>query len=337
MTLILLQPDRLPATEAELHAAPTAPGHHRLALQLAGRAGPGDTLERLRVLPHMLHGTAVPGVRAIAVSGDVAYSYSASMLEYDTFFGVSRADPAADGVLAQSLLVAYRSLLEDGLACGTRMSWAQWSALCGTFHAMIGFVAGTGYRPGGLPVAEPPLLRVHSDPRRRWRIGHHVFFVLTQSLIVALGCFRDARAEGDTERARRMLRLATRLLTGSAAAFVFAGEFSAGQYHQRVRPSMEPPAVSAGFSGLLSPDHHYLVRLFGRLRPDLRGLPPELVAEYRGFLAALGQVYESHKYACARFGGDRGASLRMSATSTVAAVDVIQGLKMARTKLVRLP
>jgi len=332
--LVLLQPDRLPASEPDLRAAPTGAGHHRLAVQLASGRASAATLERLRVLPLVLNGAEVPGA---ATCPDVGYRYDAQMREYDAFFGVRRADPPADGVLAQSLLVAYRSLLEDGQACGTRMSWAQWSALCATFHEVIGFVAGTGSRPGTLPVAEPPLLRRHPDPHRRWRIGHHVFFVLTQSLIVALSCFQHAREGGDDEQARRMLRLATRLLTGSAAAFVFAAELSPGQYQTQVRPSMEPPAVAAGFSGLLSPDHHYLVKLLGQLRPQLRDLAPELAQEHRLFVAALERVYESHKYVCARFGGNEGVSLRMSAASVVTAVDVIHGLKLARTKLVRSP
>src|SRR6266511_4277532 len=174
VTLVLLQPDRLPASEPDLRAAPTGAGHHRLAVQLASGRASAATLERLRVLPLVLNGAEVPGA---ATRPDVGYRYDAQMREYDAFFGVRRADPPADGVLAQSLLVAYRSLLEDGQACGTRMSWAQWSALCATFHEVIGFVAGTGSRPGTLPVAEPPLLRRHPDPHRRWRIGHHVFFV----------------------------------------------------------------------------------------------------------------------------------------------------------------
>ena len=191
------------------------------------------------------------------------------------------------GVKPQSLLVAYRSLLEEGLASGTRLSWAEWSALCMTFHVMIGFVAGSEVRPGPLPVAEPPLLRWHMDPHRRWRTGHHVFFVLTQSLIVVLGCFLEARREGDVGLAQRMLRLAAQLLRGSSAAFVFAAEFSAGQYQAQVRPAMGPPAVAAGFSGLLSPDHRYLVRLMAKLRPVLRDLPAELVEDHLLFVRAL--------------------------------------------------
>jgi hypothetical protein len=337
MPLILLQPDQLPRRERELRAAPAGPGHRMLASRLSGGRASGDTLEALRILPPALNGAVLPGPRVGHPLPEVTYTYDARLREYDTFFGVSRVDRPGCGVFPQSLLVAYRSLLEEGLACGTRLSWAEWSALCTTFHAMIGFVDGREARPGPLPVAEPPLLRWHMDPHRRWRTGHHVFFVLTQSLIVALSCFHEARREGDTGLAQRMLRLAARLLRGSSAAFIFAAEFSASQYQSRVRPSMEPPAVAAGFSGLLSPDHHYLVKLMARLRPVLRDLPAELAEDHRLFVRALEATYESHKYVCARFGGDRGASLRMSGASDLPAVDVIHGLKVARTKLVRSP
>jgi hypothetical protein len=335
MTFTLLQPNDLPRSERELREAPAGAGHRRLASALADGSGSIETLERLRILPHTMNGTALPG--PARHDPDVVYKYDARLREYDTFFGVSRVDPPAYGVFPQSLLVAYRSLLEEGRSCGTRLSWAEWSALCTTFHAMIGFVTGEEARPGTLPVAEPPLLRWHMDPDRRWRVGHHVFFALTQSLIVALMCFREADGAGELERAGRMLRLAGQLLAGSAAAFVFAAEFSANQYASRVRPSMEPPSVSAGFSGLMSPDHHYLVKLFSRLRPVLQHLPAELTRDHRFFVRSLDVTYESHKYVCARFGGDRGASLRMNEASTVPAVDVIHGLKVARTKLVRAP
>jgi len=335
--LILLQPDQLPRGKRELHAMPAEPGHRQLASQLCGGHASVETLERLRILQPAANGHAIAPQRARQPLADVAYAYDARLREYDAFFDVVRVDPPAYGVFPQSLLVGYRSLLEEGLASGTRMSWAQWSRLCTTFHFMIGFAAGAETRHGTLPVAEPPLLRWNMDPHRRWRTGHHVFFVLTQSLIVTLSCFLEARSDGDLDLAGRSLRLAARLLSGSAAAFVFSGEFSAGQYRDHVRPSMEPPSVSSGFSGLLSPDHHYLVRLLAQLRPALRDLPAELADDHRLFVRALDEAYESHKYVCSRFGGDRGGSLRMSETSEVPAVDVIHRLKVARTKLVRPP
>jgi hypothetical protein len=338
-TLILVQPDRLPASVRELRAAPPAPGHRQLARELAGVGGAGRTgsLERLRSLPALL---AEPGPAAAdtpPARSDVAYIYDDRLREYDAFFGVTRAAPGAAGAFGQSLFVAYRSVLEEGLGSGSRLSWAEWSGLCAAFHELIALATGT--EPGGtvLPVPEPPLLRWHMDPHRRWRIGHHGFFALTQGLIVALNCFRAARAEGDRGTAGRMLGLTARLFDAGAAAFVFTGEFSAAQYQGRVRPSMEPPGVSPGFSGLLSPDHHYLVRLLGLLRPELRDLPAELAPAHRRLAAALAGAYEAHKYVCARFGGDRSVSLRMSEASENTAVDVIHGLKLARGRMVGTP
>jgi hypothetical protein len=220
------------------------------------------------------------------------------------------------------------------MASGTRLSWGDWSALCSILQRMISRSVGEPADEVPVVLTQPRLLRWHMDPDRRWRVGHHVFFVLTQCLIVTLQSFRAGLSEEDTAAARRNLRLATRLLMGSAAAFVFAAEFSAAQYNGRVRPSMEPPFVGGGFSGLLSPDHQYLVRLFAALRPALRALPAELGPDHRAFVRALGRVYDSHKYVCARFGGTTGPSLRTSDTSALPAVDVVHALKLARTKIV---
>lgn len=333
MTLVLLQPTHLPRREHEVRATPAAPAHVGLARRVAAGSGSTELLERLRVLP-----PTPPSAGAIETAeSEVAYTYDDRLAGYDAFFDVSRVDPPVDGVFPQSLLLCYRSLLEEGLASGTRLSWADWSALCVAMQAMICLSVGEERPFGSVAVPEPPLLRWHMDPHRRWRVGHQVFFVLTQSIIVALQSFRTAMADEDLFAARRGLRLAARLLTGSAAAFVFTAEFSAGQYREAVRPSMEPPLVDAGFSGLLSPDHIYLVRLFAQLRPVLRALPAELADDHRGFVRCLEAVYESHKYVCRRFGGGSGVSLRMSEASALPAVDVIHALKLARTKIVRRP
>ncbi|GAA3815985.1 hypothetical protein GCM10022226_40910 [Sphaerisporangium flaviroseum] len=334
MSLVLLQPSRLPYTEQELRVTQDAPAPLLLARRLAAGLSSTDLLERLRVLPAAPHGDEPAPYTGPAGRPEIAYTYDERLREFDAFFDVVRVDRPADGVFSRGLLVAYRSLLEEGMAAGTRMSWADWSSLCATLQEMICLAVGEDRTAGRVAVSEPPLLRWHMDPHRRWRVGHQVFFVLTQCVIVALQSFRSALAEEDLAAARRNLRLVTRLFNGSAAAFVFTSEFSAGQYENGVRPSMEPPFVSPGFSGLLSPDHLYMVKLFARLRPVLRALPAELAPDHRAFVRALGTVYESHKYVCRRFGGDTGSSLRTSDASALPAVDVIHALKLARTKIV---
>jgi hypothetical protein len=329
MSLVLLQPTRLPLRDGDLGVTRDSPAPLLLAKRLAAGPSATDLLERLRVLPAPPH----EDDRAEVADQDRAYVYDDRLREYDAFFDVVRVDRQADGVFSRGLLIAYRSLLEEGLGAGTRMSWADWSSLCTALQTMICLSTGVD-APVPAAAAEPPLLRWHLDPHRRWRVGHHVFFVLTQCLIVVLQSFQSALAEDDVPGARRNLRLAARLLHASAAAFVFTAEFSANQYNGGVRPSMEPPFVSPGFSGLLSPDHQYLVRLFARIRPALRDLPDDLIPDHRAFTRALGAVYDSHKYVCGRFGGDSGTSLRTSAATALPAVAVLHALKLARTKIV---
>ncbi|NUP76783.1 MAG: hypothetical protein HOV96_04430 [Nonomuraea sp.] len=328
MSLVLLQPTGLPLRDRDLAVTRDSPAPLLLARRMAAGPSATDLLDRLRTLPAPPSGAE----RADVADRTRSYVYDDRLRAYDAYFGVVRAGRHTDGVFARGLLVAYRSLLEEGLGAGTRLSWADWSSLCAALRTMI--CLSTGVESPPAPVPEPPLLRWHLDPHRRWRVGHHVFFVLTQSVIVALQSFQSALEEADVAGARRNLRLAARLLRASAAAFVFTAEFSANQYHGGVRQTMEAPFVGDGFSGLLSPDHQYLVRLFARLRPALRNLPEELVPDHRAFTRALGAVYDSHKYVCARFGGDTGTSLRTSDASGLPAVSVLHALKLARTKIV---
>lgn len=337
MSLILLQPSLLPRTRTELTMAAPGPAHRRLALDVVAGSS-GDALEQLRMLPATATGMGFARRRDLD-DGDVAYTYDGRFREYDAYFDVVRVDEPYEGVLAHGMLLAYRSLLEEAGACGTRLSWQEWTDLCEGLRAMLAELVGVDIDVDvqRVPMGVPAVLRGTLDPHRRWRVGHHLFFALTQALIVSLQMLRDALRREDDEAAVHALRLARKLLRGSSAAFVFSSEFGPGQYHVAVRPSMEPPHVSAGFTGLHSPDHHYLVKLFARVRGDLRSMSPRVAEEHAEFLRALGSTYEAHKYVCGRFGGEHGTSLRVSESSAVAATQVIHALKLARTKLVRKP
>src|SRR5204862_471760 len=88
------------------------------------------------------------------------------------------------------------------------------------------------------------VVRVSGDPLRRWRVGHHVFFALIQSLVVTFHWFSSAIAAADLDAAQAALELAATLMWGSAAAFRFAGDFPPEEYDEVVRPSMMPPNLA---------------------------------------------------------------------------------------------
>jgi hypothetical protein len=169
-------------------------------------------------------------------------------------------------------------------------------------------------------------------PMKRWHAGHLVFFVLIQGNVVALERFEKAIKDGDFAKARDALRAASIFMVASAAAMRFAGLYSRQAYDSEVVPTMSPPNVPEGFSGLLSRDHRALVRLITRLRPIFKSLPIELAHDHRFFLDCYQAAYASHKHVCSRFGGDERGSLLMGAQSKKTSVGTLAGLEAARLK-----
>jgi len=260
-----------------------------------------------------------------------AYNYDSRLREYDAFFGIVRSDEQTMDVFADAVHTTFDGLVREVEFAGTDLDQLDWHVLCSAFEAMVERCAARS--PAPQPAARPPAPTGRMGPSHRWQVGHRVFFVLTQGLIVALRSFAAALSTQDIEAARAGLRLAALLLDASAAAFKFTGEFNARQYERSVRPSMEPPAVSEGFSGLLSPDHQYLVRVTAALRPVLAGLPDTaLAADHQALVSALRGVYATHKYVCSRFAGDTEPSLRTAQGSGKAAVQVLDSLGQARVK-----
>jgi hypothetical protein len=164
-------------------------------------------------------------------------------------------------------------------------------------------------------------------------VGHQLFFVLIQGTIVGLNCF--GASEGDEGDRDAGLRLAAAFLRSSAAAMRFASDFDPDDYDSTVRPAMAPPAVRAGFSGLQTRDHAYLVRLFGARKPALgaTGGPA-----HKEFVESVVSAYATHEFICARFRGDVLPSLRMAARARGRAqrsgVDVIRDMMLTRLALV---
>jgi hypothetical protein len=231
-------------------------------------------------------------------------------IEYDGYFGVRRvadADPLF--ALHEAAVVAHYQWTRDGLR-GQSLSPVEIEHLHGAFEATFSFVAGTSAAESAEPPAwsgPPPEGPV--DALLRWKIGHHVFFVLTQALILVHTQLAVALDREDIEVARQALSVGTRLWLGTAAAFSYTGDFSADDYENIVRPSMSPPFLKDGFSGFFSSDHVYLIRALKRLQPLLQRLPPELGPDHRSYLQALDDAYEAHALVCEAFVGT-GHSLR---------------------------
>jgi hypothetical protein len=162
-----------------------------------------------------------------------------------------------------------------------------------------------------------------------WIHGHWGFFTLVQSLIICLQRFRLALSKADIETAKTELIASTNILLASGAAMQLAGGFPKTAYEREVRNLMMPPNVhSQNFSGLMSEDHAYLMKLWKELKPLFSNLPPELELEHRYFVQAYQELATGHRAVCDKFGGGENKSLRSQYT----ALDELDKFREARLK-----
>jgi hypothetical protein len=257
--------------------------------------------------------------------------------EHDEFFGVVRVEGHPLDVFLHSILNADAFALEDTIAAGATLDARAWKRLRSAFEAVLTYMRVHSAEPD-LSCVEPPaplvIVERELDPLRRWRVGHQVFFVQIQSLIVAFNCFREALQTEQIQDAGAALDLATALMWGSASALRFAGAFGGESYEDVVRPAMMPPHLERGFSGLQMRDHRYLLHILKELRPTFQDLDPRLKPQHQHFMQAFELAYEAHKFVCGRFRGDEEPSLRMPPTSTKSSVDVLDDLKSSRIRAV---
>jgi hypothetical protein len=184
---------------------------------------------------------------------------------------------------------------------------------------------------GVLPVVLADMHQRAPDPVRRWVRGHQIFAVITQGLIWTLHRFEHALERDDDDALRDSLRRLARLFRASAAAFRFTADFDPAFYEQAIRPSMSEPHLPAGFSGTLSVDHGHLVSLLKDLRLPLGVARARCPGEYLQMTEALAQVYDDHKWVCARFTGPSATSLlTSSAGGERAATDMLDKFKARR-------
>lgn len=254
----------------------------------------------------------------------------------DDYMGVIRVKGDSGVILLWSILQAYAELLEEALTAGTYLEAAQWSNLRHAFESTLRYLGQESVESAPNPFLIPLTLSTpdpaNFDPLRRWVIGHHIFYVIIQNLVVALNCFQTEIISGRFHEAETAMALATFLMWGSESALQFTGDSSQSQFQDVVRPSMMPPHAPPGLSGQFSRDHIYLVKLLSQLKPTFANLNSNLAIEHQQFVKAFEAAYEAHKFVCGKFVGIKSQSLRMNSSSTKSAVAVIDDLKILRLK-----
>lgn len=141
----------------------------------------------------------------------------------------------------------------------------------------------------------------------RWKVGHQLFHLHLAAMNTLLV---DARRALDR---RRWLELADsldqlRILYDAATATMrYASDFSPATYEGLIRPSMAPPHLSPGFSGVLNLEHEQMLERFRGLRRGFKQLQragdiPAAVGEAGSRLwAAQSRNRKNHVLVCERF------------------------------------
>ena len=330
--LQLICPEELPRSYDDLRQRMTAQVSSVLELYLS-RPRAGSVEDSLCAVGESLRAL---GEREFPRAERGAPSEVADPDSHDQYCRILRVvDSESLHVFVGAVLRAYEELLEDAIKGGSSLMPEQGGALRASFECLLDLCGGSKAAAiawAGKQYFELPrtgLLEL--NPLHRWIRGHHVFLVLIQGLIVALNCFESAHREGAKEDCFSALELATLLMNGSSAALHYAGDFPSDVYDETVRPTMMPPNVLPGMSGVLARDHCHLVKLLHSHRSLFKTLEPELKQPYHDFVAAFACAYDAHKVVCAHFRGGERPSL-LNGNTGHSGVELLEELKATRTK-----
>jgi hypothetical protein len=254
---------------------------------------------------------------------------------HDRFFHVRRVFQSEATVFLRGIIMAaalFHTEMES--AYGAR-DGRRFAALGSGIAALLGHIGEVRVAPlehvAAVALAEPASV----DPMRRWVLGHQIFAALTQGIIFELQELEAAIRALEHDRARDALGLAGDLLMASAEAFRFTADFFPSAYTDVVRPRMMAQHVGEGFSGVLSADHRRLVAVLVRTRPLMGEIATHFATEHKRLTVALDQVYDAHKYVCARFVGEKKPSLRCPNSSPMAGVAQLDQYHRGRAGLLR--
>ncbi|MFH8347927.1 hypothetical protein [Streptomyces sp. NPDC018045] len=142
---------------------------------------------------------------------------------------------------------------------------------------------------------------------RRWKLGHHVFHLHLTVMNTHLVALHTAVDEEDWPTCRRLLDVLTRLYRASTASMRYASDFPRAAYSDLLRPAMEPPWVSPGFSGKFNTDHERMLRLLKDVRSPLKkavrtgSAPAEVQEAAQRLWQEQSRNRANHKLICEKF------------------------------------
>ena len=149
---------------------------------------------------------------------------------------------------------------------------------------------------------------------RRWKLGHHVFHVYLVAMNTRIADAAERLEREDWDGLADALDDLARLYDAATSGMRYASAFRQTEYETLVRPSMMPPFVSRGFSGVFNVDHARMLGGIKRLRAaaeeQLDRAPASLERALGRLAVAQQENRDNHSLVCNKFVPDGQSLLR---------------------------
>ncbi|WP_116044941.1 hypothetical protein [Amycolatopsis palatopharyngis] len=228
---------------------------------------------------------------------------AADSRHYDDYFRIDRTeDPAAWWAGAQRVV---RLVVDDLSAAGLDED-LQADLLAGVSRLLLASTSVPAHSGTTTPNRVPP----HGEndvAALRWKLGHHLFHHVLSLMNSHADGIASALDEPDWVTVRLLVAELTVLYDAATATMHYASTFPVSAYEETIRPSMEPPWMPPGFSGVFNREHETLLDSLTGLKPRLRGrtaersLPADVATTSRALWKAQSRNRREHKLICEKF------------------------------------
>lgn len=242
---------------------------------------------------------------------------AADLGDYDNYFRIERTeDPATWSRAAQHIIAAVVDDLPE-TSLGVSL---QRDILAGTARVLsslppTAITSGSPPHTAATEMTAPstPIPPLVASAARRWKVGHHLFHLMLAAMNTRLDHALTALTRNDSRAAERGIRDVTALFDAATASMHYASDFPKPLYDGLIRPSMAPPWMPEGFSGVFNHEHRVLAGNLRRLKTAARERHAHTSGEQDPVRAAATQLWRAqshnrreHRRICERFvpGGD---------------------------------
>lgn len=257
---------------------------------------------------------------------------------HDAYFCVVRVDPRNMASHVEGIILAAQTLRCEMRSGSDRLGIADFGEIADGIE--LAFTLATGIRSPRIAMLRTVHRAALSEAMiaRRWMRGHQLFLVITQAMIASLNNLEVIVGHGgdDSEMAGAIEQL-VRLLRAAAGSMRLTGDFPPDIYDTTIRPSMAPPELPDGFSGIFSSDHRFLVTRLREITPRFSGLKERLHDAHALLVKAFADLYDDHINVCANFVSSEKNSLLMADGARCTALEQLGKFKKSRLRLLGRP